>query len=85
MPDTFQQNTKITFHVPKIRLYNSNVKSTLLYGSECWRVIKGDTAKIDAFHKECLRKICQIFWPNKTSVELHNKTGYNRVVLEIKG
>ena len=26
----------------KIRLYNSNVKSILLYGSECWRVVKGD-------------------------------------------
>ena len=34
----------------KIRLYNSNVKSILLYGSECWRVVKGDMAKIDAFH-----------------------------------
>ena len=28
----------------KIRLYNSNVKSILLYGSECWRVVKGDMA-----------------------------------------
>ena len=42
----------------KIRLYNSNVKSILLYGSECWRVVKGDMAKIDAFHNRCLRKIC---------------------------
>ena len=25
----------------KLRLYNSNVKSILLYGSECWRVVKG--------------------------------------------
>ena len=49
----------------KIRLYNSNVKSILLYGSECWRVVKGDMAKIDALHNRCLRKICRIFWPNK--------------------
>ena len=42
----------------KIRLYNSNVKFILLYGPECWRVVKGDMAKIDAFHNGCLRKIC---------------------------
>ena len=64
----------------KIRLYNSNVKSTLRYGSECWRM-----AKIDAFHNRCLRKICRIFWPNKISnVDLYKKTGCNSAVLEIK-
>ena len=45
----------------KLRLYNSNVKSILLYGAECWRVVKGDMVKIDAFHNGCLRKICGIF------------------------
>ena len=45
----------------KIRLYNSNVKSILQYGSECRRVVNGDMAKIDAFHNGCLRKICRIF------------------------
>ncbi|KAK2154488.1 hypothetical protein NP493_2181g00005 [Ridgeia piscesae] len=69
----------------KIRLYNSNVKSILLYGSECWRVVKGDMAKVDAFHNRCLRKICRIFWPNKISnVDLCKKTGCNSAVLEIK-
>ena len=69
----------------KIRLYNSNVKSILLYGSECLRVVKGDMAKIDAFHNGCLRKICRIFWPNKISnVDLYKKTSCNSAVLEIK-
>ena len=27
-------------------------------------MVKGDMAKIDAFHNRCLRKICRIFWPN---------------------
>ena len=63
----------------------SNVKSILLYGSECWQVVKGDMAKFDTFHNGFLRKICQIFWPNKISnVELHKKTGCNSAVLEIK-
>ena len=34
----------------KLRLYRSNVKSILLYGSECWTVDKGEMTKIDAFH-----------------------------------
>jgi len=66
------------YHEIKDRLYNSNVKSILLYGSECWQVVKGDMAKIDAFHNWCLRKNCWLFWPNKISnVEFHKKTGCN--------
>lgn len=69
----------------KIQLYNSCVKSVLMYGSECWRVVKGDMNKISAFHNGCLRKICRIFWPNKiTNKELYTKTGCRDVVLEIK-
>ena len=30
-------------------------------------MVKGDMAKIDAFHNRCLRKIYRIFWPNKIS------------------
>ena len=42
----------------KIRIYNSNVKSVLLYGSECWRVIQSDMKRLDAFNNRCLRRIC---------------------------
>ena len=69
----------------KIQLYNSCVKSVLTYGSECWRVVKGDMSKISAFHNGCLRKICRIFWPSKLSnEELHAKTGCQDLVLQIK-
>ena len=69
----------------KLQLYNSNVKSVLLYGSECWRVIESDMKKINAFHNGCLRKICRIFWPEKISNEdLYKKTNCRNVVLEIK-
>ena len=48
-------------------------------------MVKGDMAKMDAFHNGCLRKICQVFWPNKISnVDLYKKTGCNSAVLEIK-
>ena len=51
----------------KIKIYNSNVKSVLLYGAESWRVIKSDFNKLSSFHNTCLRKICKIFWPNTIS------------------
>ena len=53
----------------KIRLYNSNVKSVLLYGSECWRVTKTDMRVLSSFHHSCLRQICKIFWLNRISNE----------------
>ena len=69
----------------EVRLYNSIVKPVQLYGAECWQVVKGDTNKIDAFHNRCLRRICRIFWPNKTSnEELHKMTKSQSMVSEIK-
>ena len=69
----------------KLRLYNSNVKSVLLYGSECWRVVKSDMDKISAFHNGCLRKLCCIFWPRKVSNEdLYRQTGCKDIQLEVK-
>ena len=37
----------------KLRIYNSCVLSTLLYGSECWRMTKHDADKLSAFHTTC--------------------------------
>ena len=34
----------------KMKIYNSNVKSVLLYGSECWCVVKTVIDKVAAFH-----------------------------------
>jgi hypothetical protein len=69
----------------KLKLYNSNVKSVLLYGSECWRVVKSDMDKISAFHNGCLRKICRIFWPQKVSnQDLYSKTNSKNIIHEIK-
>ena len=51
----------------KIHLYNSNVKSVLLYGSECWLIIESDVKKVEVFHNSCLCKINGMFWRNKIS------------------
>ena len=53
----------------KLRIYNSCVLSTLLYGSECWRMTDGDERKLSVFHTKCLRRIKRIFWPQRISNE----------------
>lgn len=68
----------------KMILYNCNVKSVLLYGSESWPVIKTDMRRMEVFHNGCLRRICQTFWPNKISNnELYKKTGSWSITKEI--
>ena len=47
----------------KIKLYQSCVLSTLLYGSECWRMTESDLNKLSTFHTKNLRRILRIFWP----------------------
>ena len=51
----------------KIRIFNSNVKSVLLYGAETWRTIKTTTNKVQTFINKCLRRILNIYWPDKIS------------------
>ncbi|KAK3788202.1 hypothetical protein RRG08_016604 [Elysia crispata] len=53
----------------KLKLYRSCVLSTLLYGSECWRMIESDLCKLSSFHTKSLRKIARIFWPRYISNE----------------
>ncbi|XP_063404386.1 uncharacterized protein LOC134687857 [Mytilus trossulus] len=69
----------------KIKIYNSNVKSVLLYGAESWRVIKPDFSKLSSFHNTCLRKICKFFWPKTISnKELYTLTLQRDIRTEIK-
>ncbi|VDP37264.1 unnamed protein product [Schistosoma margrebowiei] len=48
----------------KIRIFNTNVKTVLLYGAETWRTTKAIIQKIQVFTNSCLRKILQIRWPD---------------------
>ena len=51
----------------KLRLYQSCVLSTLLYGSECWRMTASDLNQLSTFHTKNLRRILRIFWPETIS------------------
>ncbi len=52
----------------KIRLFNSNVKSVLLYGAETWRTTKVTNRKIQTFINSCLRRILHIRWPDTITI-----------------
>ena len=69
----------------KLRLFNTNVKSVLLYGSETWRLTKGLEHKIQVFINSCLRQILRIRWPDKiTNEDLWDRTNQRPVGTTIR-
>ena len=48
----------------KLRIFNSSVKSLLLYGAETWCAIKTTAKQVQSFISRCLHRIIQIWWPN---------------------
>ncbi|XP_056009407.1 uncharacterized protein LOC130051481 [Ostrea edulis] len=69
----------------KVKIYSSNIKSILLYGAECWKLVQSDPKKLSSFHNTCLRRICKIYWPKKISnKDLWSKTSQKSIQLEIK-
>ena len=51
----------------KLRIFNSNVKTVLLYGSETWRSTQNTLKRIQTFINKCLRKILHLKWTDKIS------------------
>ena len=51
----------------KLKLYYSCVLTTLMYGSECWRLKEKDLSKLSKSHTKSLRRILCIFLPNVIS------------------
>jgi hypothetical protein len=47
----------------KLRIFNSNVKSVLLYACESWLVSNQVTNFLQTFVNRCLRRILKICWP----------------------
>jgi hypothetical protein len=68
----------------KIRLFNSNVKSVLLYGGETWRLNKIAVKRIQVFINSCLRRIFGIRWPEVIrNAELWEQAGQEPVVQQL--
>ena len=53
----------------KMKIFNSNVKSVLIYGAEIWRTTKAMMSKIQTFINYCLRKIMNLRWFDKVRNE----------------
>ena len=62
------RNNKISTRT-KLRIFRSNVKSVLLYGTETWKVAKTTASKLQMFVNRWLRKILNIHWPEVISNE----------------
>lgn len=48
----------------KLGIFNSNIKSLLMYGCETWKVTQSVSSELQLFLNKCLRKIINIYWPN---------------------
>ena len=53
----------------KRKVYGACVLSVLLYGSECWTLLRKHHRKLNAFHHRCIRTILGI--TNQQQRELH--------------
>ncbi|VDO56410.1 unnamed protein product [Schistosoma margrebowiei] len=54
----------------KVRIFNTNVKTVLLYGAETWRTTTTTIKKIQVFINSCLRKTLKIHCPYTISSSL---------------
>ena len=68
----------------KLKLFNSNVKSVLLYGCETWNASGSCIRKIQVFINKCLRKILRIGWMDRiTNEEVWRRAGQRSAEEEI--
>jgi hypothetical protein len=69
----------------KLKMFNSNVKASLLYGCETWKVTSSITQKLQSSINRCLRRIINVRWSEVISnVMLWETTGETPVELQIK-
>ncbi|VDP33575.1 unnamed protein product [Schistosoma margrebowiei] len=54
----------------KVRIFNTNVKTVLLYGAETWRTTTTTIKKVQVFINSCLHKILNFHWPDTISNSL---------------
>ncbi|VDP15827.1 unnamed protein product [Schistosoma margrebowiei] len=54
----------------KVRIFNTNVKTVLLYGAKTWRTTTTTIKKVQVFINSCIRKILNIHWPDTISNSL---------------
>ena len=69
----------------KLRIYQSCVMSTLLYGSECWCLLKKESDLLQSFHMRCQRRLLNVHWWDRiTNAEISRRTGLPSILLHIE-
>ncbi|XP_078663299.1 uncharacterized protein LOC144906655 [Branchiostoma floridae x Branchiostoma belcheri] len=69
----------------KLRLFESNVKSVLLYGCDTWGLTKHNMSKLQVFVNARLRYLLGIWWPRKIkNQELLEITGQEPIEITIR-
>ena len=81
-------NSKTISIKTKMRLFNSNIKTVLLYGCESWKNTKTFTNKLQVFINKCLKKIHKIYYPqiisNKELWNISNEKPIKQLIMERK-
>ena len=76
--------SKVLRKETKLRIFRSNVKSVLLYGSESWKLNESAKNRLQVFINKCLRQILGIRWFDLVTTEdLLTRTNEQRVVEQI--
>ncbi len=69
----------------KLKIFNSNVKSILLYGSETWKITTNILITLQTFINRCLRRLLGIYWPDTiTNASLWTSTKQEPVEIQIR-
>ena len=68
----------------RVKLFNTLVKSVLLYNCSTWGLRKTDEESLNSFHRQLLRRICNIKWPDTiSSKELYKLTKCQPICIDI--
>ena len=68
----------------KIKLFSAIVKSTLLYGSECWTLTQKLEKKLRVFQQRCFRRVLNIYYPNLVSnEEVLRRAGQTDIITDL--
>ena len=68
----------------RIQLYETLVKSILLYNCGTWGASKDELRKLNSFYRRQLRKVIRIQWPHKNlNNKLYKITGTNQLSITI--
>lgn len=72
-------NSSFSFKTKRM-LYSACVLSVLLYGAECWPLLKRDESRLNAFHHRCLRAMLHTSrwnqqWTHVSNLDLRKRWG----------